>query len=100
MTSFPSLLRSETYRSESNDMTIEEFWNQAFLTSLARVDPEQAKLDADRAVQIAISHWQEHIYSWGPSITPRWQHQNICAVPKTYGAAPDSSSGDNDSHGV
>ncbi|MEE5092557.1 hypothetical protein V2H26_21725 [Xanthomonas euvesicatoria] len=65
-------------------MKIEEFWTQAFLAALGRVAPEQAKIEADEATEISIAHWQSHLYSWGPSITPRWQDQSIYKTPKTY----------------
>lgn len=67
-------------------MKIEEFWTQAYLAALTRVGPADAKSEADESVRIAIDHWQQHLYSWGPSVTPRWQDQNIYRVPKMYPA--------------
>ena len=40
-------------------MSLSEFWNSAFLSALARLPAEQAKLEADKAVEVAINHWQE-----------------------------------------
>jgi len=65
-------------------MKIEDFWTQSYLAALTRVGPADAKAEADESVRIAIHHWQEHLYSWGPSVTPRWQDQSIYPVPQTY----------------
>lgn len=71
-------------------MRIEDFWTQSYLAALTRVGPADAKAEADESVRIATAHWQEHLYSWGPSVTPRWQDQNIYRVPKTYPAGNSS----------
>ncbi|HGO6128946.1 TPA: hypothetical protein ACK3RK_007544 [Burkholderia cepacia] len=39
-------------------MTIEEFWNQAFLSSLTRLAVDDAKKCADEALEIALTHWK------------------------------------------
>lgn len=67
-------------------MKIEDFWTQSYLAALTRVGPADAKAEADESVRIATAHWQEHLYSWGPSVPPRWQDQNIYRVPKMYPA--------------
>ncbi|WP_142124857.1 hypothetical protein [Pseudoxanthomonas sp. 3HH-4] len=63
-------------------MKVETFWNNAFLAALSRVPPAQAKVEADEATRLVITHWQEQLYNWGPSITPRWQDQNISEIPR------------------
>lgn len=45
-------------------MTIEDFWNQAFLACLNRLSPEAAKIEADKATQICISHWGSYLHEW------------------------------------
>jgi hypothetical protein len=63
-------------------MTIEEFWNQAFLVCLARVPPRQAKQEADEATAFCIEQWQSKMYEKGiVTNAPRWQDQNIGFVP-------------------
>jgi hypothetical protein len=63
-------------------MKIEEFWNQAFLMSLSRVSPEQAKADADLATDLCIKHWQERKSCWAHPNIMRWKDQDIVDVPK------------------
>lgn len=45
-------------------MTIEDFWNKAFIASLSRVDVYQAKIQADLATKICIDHWTKHQTTW------------------------------------
>ncbi|WP_153043180.1 hypothetical protein [Xanthomonas nasturtii] len=61
-------------------MTIEEFWNRAFLASLTRLSPEQAKLDADQATTLCIEHWQSNIYNYSAMNFPRVQDVDIANV--------------------
>lgn len=63
-------------------MTIEDFWNQAFLVCLARVSPQQARDEADEATALCIEHWQSKMYEKGiVTNAPRWQDQDIGFVP-------------------
>lgn len=62
-------------------MKIEKFWNQAFLAALTRLPVEDAKLEADRATDICIEHWQSNRYSWAPQNLMRWQDQSVGYVP-------------------
>jgi hypothetical protein len=61
-------------------MTIEEFWNRAFLAALTRLPVDEAVLEANAAVRAAISNWQEHIHDY---VQPGrlWKDQNISGVP-------------------
>lgn len=38
-------------------MTIEEFWNRAFLSALARLPAEDALKEATKATGLCIEHW-------------------------------------------
>jgi len=35
------------------------FWNRAFLAALHRVPAEQARTEADLALQLALAHWTD-----------------------------------------
>ncbi|MBB4732464.1 hypothetical protein [Xanthomonas arboricola] len=61
-------------------MTIEEFWNRAFLAALTRLPVDEAVIEANAAVRVAISNWQEHIHDY---VQPGrlWKDQNISGVP-------------------
>lgn len=67
-------------------MTIEQFWNQAFLAALTRLPADDAKLEADKATQLCIEHWQSNIYHWAPEHPRRWQDQTIGDVPRLWPA--------------
>lgn len=45
-------------------MTIEEFWNQAFLAALGRCSADEAKSEADRALLLCVAHWQRQEKNW------------------------------------
>lgn len=45
-------------------MTIEEFWNQAFLSCLTRLPAEEARIEADKATQICVGHWGNYLHKW------------------------------------
>lgn len=62
-------------------MKIHEFWTSAFLASLQRVPPVEARAEADAATEMCILKWQEHIYDWSEDIEVRWQDQEIAEVP-------------------
>lgn len=57
-------------------MTIEQFWNQAFLSSLTRLPAEEAKEEADKALDICIHHWNSKCYDWAP-VPQLWQEQHV-----------------------
>ncbi len=61
-------------------MSIEEFWNKAFLACLSRLSVEEAKQEADKATQACIDHWHEHRYSWAQKSRP-WKDQSIADCP-------------------
>ncbi|MBB4129651.1 hypothetical protein VDG03_19380 [Xanthomonas campestris pv. raphani] len=69
-------------------MTIEEFWNQAYLAALSRVPPQQAKANADEATEICIAHWQEYAHRISDPRFSLWQAQPISGVPKTISTIP------------
>lgn len=63
-------------------MTIEEFWNRAFIAALCRLPPRQAKVEADEATQLCIEQWQTFLDSSSRAPEPpRWQDQPIGRVP-------------------
>lgn len=63
-------------------MTIEEFWNRAFLAALSRLPVAEAKIEADRSTEVCIAHWQSNIYNWAVEHPQRWQDQDIAEVPR------------------
>lgn len=64
-------------------MTIEEFWNKAFLAALTRLPPKEAREDADQATQICIDRWQKEAHNWAPQYLTRWKDQEIGRVPSS-----------------
>lgn len=52
-------------------MTVSKFWNQAFIAALTRLPAEQAKIEADKALAIAIEHWQSVMQDKG-AVVPEW----------------------------
>lgn len=63
-------------------MKVEDFWNQAFLMSLARVAPPEAKANADLATELCIQHWQQRRTHWGHPSVMRWKDMDIVEMPK------------------
>ena len=57
-------------------MTIEDFWNKAFIASLSRVDVYEAKIQADLATKICIDHWTMHQTTWVTHVES-WKDQPI-----------------------
>jgi hypothetical protein len=60
-------------------MTIHEFWNHAFLAALARCPAEDARDEADRALQLCIRHWHLERQHWS-GVQSLWQDQDVRAV--------------------
>jgi len=58
-------------------MTIEEFWNQAFLAALTRLPVKQAKREADEATQACIDHWHANCFNYSPENSPLVQDVDI-----------------------
>ena len=52
-------------------MTVSKFWNQAFIAALTRLPAEQAKIEADKDLAIAIEHWQSVMKDKG-AVVPEW----------------------------
>lgn len=46
-------------------MTISDFWHSAFIAALTRLPAEEAKLEADRATNLAVDHWDKTKKDWG-----------------------------------
>lgn len=65
-------------------MTIEDFWNQAFLAALGRLSAAQAKKEADTATKLCVEHWQSNATTWAPTTLRRWQSQDVCHVPLSH----------------
>lgn len=57
-------------------MTIQDFWNQAFIANMQRLPPEEAKKAADQALEICIQHWHSKCYEWAPA-PQLWQEQHV-----------------------
>lgn len=54
-------------------MKRDEFWIQAFLASLSRVSPDQAKADADRATAICIFEGRlDRVEKRRPELKSKW----------------------------
>ena len=60
-------------------MTIEEFWNQAFISCLIRLPAEEAKTEADKATEICILHWNS-LHAKYQQPPTKWQKQDIGKV--------------------
>ena len=60
-------------------MTIEDFWNQAFLACLSRVPAEDARKEADKALRICLEHWIAHKSKYS-AIPPLWQKQEVSDI--------------------
>ncbi|UEC02567.1 hypothetical protein [Burkholderia vietnamiensis] len=60
-------------------MTIEEFWNQAFLSCLTRLSAEESKKEADKATEICILHWNS-LRSKYDSKPHKWKDQDVGQV--------------------
>ena len=61
-------------------MTIEEFWNQAFLAALTRLQCDEAEQEADRATERCIAHWRRNAKTWAPDVLVKWQDQDIANI--------------------
>lgn len=62
-------------------MTINDFWNQAFISALARLPADEARKEADIATEMCIEQWQKKRCDYAPSFTALWQSQDISLVP-------------------
>ncbi|MDY4386411.1 hypothetical protein [Pectobacterium aroidearum] len=60
-------------------MTIEEFWNQAFIACLTRLPVDKAKKEADSALNMCIKHWDSNKEKYTPFYN-KWQNQNVGGV--------------------
>lgn len=58
-------------------MTIEEFWNQAFLAALTRLPPHEAIDEAERATNLCTKYWQEARKMKVASQISLWKDQEI-----------------------
>jgi hypothetical protein len=63
-------------------MTIEEFWNAAFLAALGRLPVAKAKKEADEATKACIAHWHANRFNWSPLNAPLMQDLNIAKCGK------------------
>lgn len=61
-------------------MSIEEFWNQAFIACLARTDVLNAKNEADKALDICLNKWKDYQYEWVHS-SQLWKNQPVGSFP-------------------
>jgi hypothetical protein len=52
-------------------MTIEEFWNNAFLAALHRLPVPDAKKEADEATNVCIDHWHAN-----------WENRSLVNAPR------------------
>lgn len=57
-------------------MSIEEFWNKAFIASLHRLPPNEAKDAADEALKICLEHWMSKRTEWAP-LWRHWHDQSV-----------------------
>lgn len=69
-------------------MTIEEFWNEAYLACLTRLSAKEAKTEADKALDICINHWNSKCYEWA-SVPQLWQQQHVAYVNLPKDISPD-----------
>jgi hypothetical protein len=57
-------------------MTIEDFWNVAYLSCLSRLSASEAKEEADKALDLCINHWNSKCYQWA-AVPQLWQEQHV-----------------------
>lgn len=57
-------------------MIIQEFWSRAYLASLHRLPPLEAKQAADEALEICLQHWQSKKMQWAP-LWRHWHEQDV-----------------------
>lgn len=57
-------------------MTIKDFWNNAFIASLHRMSPIEAKASADEALKLCLEHWDTKRFEWAP-IHQHWHEQDV-----------------------
>jgi hypothetical protein len=62
-------------------MTIQEFWNQAFLASLHRLPPTEAKEAADQSLALCLKHWDSKRTEWAP-VWRHWHDQQVSDYSK------------------
>ena len=60
---------------------IEKFWNQAFIAALIRLPAEEAKLEADKATELCIEHWQSKSEHLLMPVPRSWAEGDISQVP-------------------
>ncbi|NMM14941.1 MAG: hypothetical protein HHJ17_15580 [Rhodoferax sp.] len=51
-------------------MNVEEFWNLAFIAAMHRLSPAEAEIEANKALDIVIKHWQSTHGDLKPVWTP------------------------------
>lgn len=68
-------------------MTIEEFWNRAFLAALTRLPVADAKKEADLATNTCIDHWHANWTNRSLVNAPRVQDIAIGSVYKVVDSA-------------
>lgn len=61
-------------------MTIEKFWNQAFLAALQRLPVADAKKEADLATKTCMEHWHKNWTNRSLENAPRVQKVDIASV--------------------
>lgn len=58
-------------------MSIEEFWNQAFLAALVRLPAPEAKKEADVATKLCIENWESNRNRFTGQMPIRWKDSDI-----------------------
>ena len=53
-------------------MTVSDFWHSAFLSALARLPAQEAKIEADLSLKIAAEHWQQVLRKKGRVVPSNW----------------------------
>lgn len=69
-------------------MKIEDFWNQAFISALARLPANDAKAEADQALQLCIKHWQGECEHLMLPVARRWADADVSLIPFVRGQEP------------
>ena len=75
-------------------MTIEEFWNAAFLAALGRLPVARAKKEADEATRACVKHWHANRFNWSPLNAPLMQDLDIAKCSKPADARGNATLGD------
>lgn len=73
-------------------MKTKKFWNRAFLAALHRLSAEEARAEADLALQLVLEHWTDEALEIVKASVNKWdlplQRAAILSIPPLAKQAP------------